>query len=423
MRANCAVVMLAALGVGSVLAQVDERAAFVAHNWTLGGSISSFTFDANGQPVLVDNLPLNATSADNIAISPNGRYLACGHATSQTGTEPFSVAEVAADGTLTLLGTFQVDETPLDTVWVTDSLVATVKTNLSGNNAVILWRFENDPDLGASLTEVDREPTGNFSAYLALHPSGQWLYVSDTSPNTIYAFEVDAANEDLVPIQTVGSGVYPLDMAITADGGLLYAAGGISGGGHAISGYSILPDGTLAGLSGSPYTSPGSSPAELVVSGQFPLLFAGHGSDATVWSFDFDDETGVLTSTGNTFDVGLQGTIGGMAVLDELLLVTDESTAIDGIRGLYSFTINSDGSFVQNGPIVDTGSVVPGAIAVWSPPATGCAGDLTGDSVVDFDDFAALSSCWGQACGDLTGDGLTDFDDFAALSADWNCGR
>lgn len=54
------------------------------------------------------------------------------------------------------------------------------------------------------------------------------------------------------------------------------------------------------------------------------------------------------------------------------------------------------------------------------PPA--CDGDLTGDSVVDFDDFSQLSSCWGQPCGDLTGDALTDFDDFSALSAGWGCG-
>lgn len=56
------------------------------------------------------------------------------------------------------------------------------------------------------------------------------------------------------------------------------------------------------------------------------------------------------------------------------------------------------------------------------PPAgSGCDGDLTGDSVVDFDDFAQLSACWDSACGDLTGDATTDFSDFATLSADWGC--
>lgn len=51
-----------------------------------------------------------------------------------------------------------------------------------------------------------------------------------------------------------------------------------------------------------------------------------------------------------------------------------------------------------------------------------CDGDLTGDSVVDFADFAALSACFGQPCGDLTGDNITDFADFAVLSADFGCG-
>lgn len=60
----------------------------------------------------------------------------------------------------------------------------------------------------------------------------------------------------------------------------------------------------------------------------------------------------------------------------------------------------------------------------WVAGDTGglCAGDLDGDSITDFNDFAQLSACWGAACGDLTGDNITDFADFAALSADWGCG-
>lgn len=54
-------------------------------------------------------------------------------------------------------------------------------------------------------------------------------------------------------------------------------------------------------------------------------------------------------------------------------------------------------------------------------PAAVCDGDLTGDSLVDFADFAVLSACFGSPCGDLTGDALTDFSDFAVLSADFGC--
>ncbi|MCO6436878.1 MAG: hypothetical protein J5J06_07310 [Phycisphaerae bacterium] len=50
-----------------------------------------------------------------------------------------------------------------------------------------------------------------------------------------------------------------------------------------------------------------------------------------------------------------------------------------------------------------------------------CDGDITGDSVVDFADYAAITACWGTQCGDLDGDATTDFDDLAIYSANLGC--
>jgi hypothetical protein len=51
--------------------------------------------------------------------------------------------------------------------------------------------------------------------------------------------------------------------------------------------------------------------------------------------------------------------------MGDLMFVTDESTSSDGIRGVYSFRVNPDGSFTQLGPIIDAGQGLPEYIATW----------------------------------------------------------
>jgi hypothetical protein len=91
----------------------------------------------------------------------------------------------------------------------------------------------------------------------------------------------------------------------------------------------------------------------------------GHGADATIHSFLIDPVTGFLTSTGFSFDVGGQGTLGDVQIMGDLMFVTDESTSTDGIRGVYSFRVNPNGSFTQLGPIIDAGQGLPEYIATW----------------------------------------------------------
>jgi hypothetical protein len=114
-------------------------------------------------------------------------------------------------------------------------------------------------------------------------------------------------------------------------------------------------------------------------------LVVGHGTDATARTFSIDPATGALTPTGFLFDVGLQGTLGDVRVMDSLLFITDNSTAIDGLMGLYSFTLGADGSLTQNGPMVSTTGIAPRAIATWRPP--GLRGDVNCDGNIDFFDI------------------------------------
>jgi hypothetical protein len=66
------------------------------------------------------------------------------------------------------------------------------------------------------------------------------------------------------------------------------------------------------------------------------------------------------------FDVGGQGNLGDLQTLGNLLFVTHSASDSNGPAGIFSFTINPDGSLTQNGPILDTLGARPEYIATWA---------------------------------------------------------
>ncbi len=300
--------------------------------------------------------------------------------------------------------------------WVTDNIVAITKTEYGGDNRVDVYEV----DFGtASITQIDSENTGSFCVYVIRSHDDSFLIANNSaSGNSLYLFKINPDGTISLSDQ-IATGNYPLDPALSHDDSKVYAGGGISGDSRAILGYSI--DGSsFQQIPGSPFTSPGDSPAYCAVSSDDAYLFVGHGRDATVRSFAIAGD-GSLTYAGFTFDVGLQGTIGDIQPMGDYLLVTDESTAIDGIAGLYVFQVNPNGSLTQVGPVHDVGGVRPEAIATWIP--TACVGDLDGDGDTDQADLGVLLAAYGQGDGgDLDGDGDTDQADLGTLLGDYNCG-
>ncbi len=408
---------------GVSLGQVDGRACFVANNGNLEGSVTSFTFDPGGAPLFVEKLVIGqresgdpavpGTNAFAIDLSPDGRYLLVSHATSLT-VEQLTLIRVHADATMEIAGIFQTPDSPLDLGWVRNDLVAVTKTDFGSTNEIIMYRFDEQ---AMSLTEVDRGQTGTFTSSMDVHPSGRWIYAGDSNTNTVYVFEV-LQDGTLDRIQaTATGGAYPLDVSVSHDGTKLYAAGGISGPDQWIVGFHIGPDGLLSLMDGSPFLSPGDSPKGIAFSADDSILYVDHGRDATVRSFFVDPVSGDLTPTGHSFDVGLQGSHGETITLEDLLLFTDDTTATDGLMGLYSFDVTDSGDFSQqNGPLVDTQGFGPEHLVGWSG-VVGCVADLDGDGDADADDFFAyLDAFAGGEMGvcDRDGDGDCDADDFFA---------
>ncbi|UCD75694.1 MAG: beta-propeller fold lactonase family protein [Phycisphaerales bacterium] len=398
---------------GPAVAQSDSSAVFVVAN--VSDEVTAFTANEDGTLDFVGNFPAGEGPMA-ITITPNGRYLAVTHGTGNSIEEQLLIYRVESDASLTQVYDTMVPDSPMAAVWLNNDTLAVTETDVGGANFVHVYRW--DPD-GVSLTLLDSESTGSFNTHLILHPNSQWLYAQDSwSANSISWFTVES-DGTLTPGGIVYTGsVYPLKLAVTHDGQFLYAAGGISQGGHNILGYRVGDGGALTALPGSPFQSPGQSPAHLTIAEDDAYLFAGHGSDGTVRSFSVD-AAGALAATGYWYDVGMQGSIGDIKVLKEYLYVTDETTADDGLRGIYGFHIQENGSFIKIGGIIDTFSTRPESIAVWK----GCKkGDVNCDGVVDIDDVFEVLANWG-ACedcpADVNGDGVVDIDDLFEVLYYW----
>jgi 6-phosphogluconolactonase (cycloisomerase 2 family) len=380
--------------IGSLaFGQSASQAVFVSNNGNLEGSISSFIVNPDGTLTFVDKLvtgtrpntstPNPGCNAYEISITPSGRYLATAHpAGDQDG---LGIIEVGSDATLSLVllltMTFGQDG-PLDVIWINNTMLAVARAQ---NNTVATYRF--NPAV-PSLTTLSVVAAGTGLSFLELHPSGQYLYANDTGARVIRKYSINLETGFLALVDSVSTGApFPLELALSPDGTKLYSAGGISDGGNKVIGMDVAPDGSLSPMAGSPFVSPGASPSNVFVSPDGQYLVVGHGTDATARVFTINPTTGALTYTGHMFDVGLQGTLGDVRVMRDLLFITDNSTAIDGIMGLYSFTLGAGGALTQNQPIASTNGITPRSLAHWTPFVLGdmdCNGVLNADDVPPF---------------------------------------
>jgi 6-phosphogluconolactonase (cycloisomerase 2 family) len=420
--------------VANAAGQSAQRAAFVSNDGNLQGSVTSFTFDADGMPTLVDFLITGqkessadfhpGTNAYAIDITPNGEFLAVAHA---TGNPPpgfpagrrITMIRVHEDATMTIHATFQVPSTPLDLKWINDEYIAIAETNFGGLNRVWIYRFDAETN---ELIFRDAKITGSFSSSLAVSPDQKYIYANDSTGFKITVFEIND-NFTLTELQAQSTGnTYPLGMGVSPNGKWIYGGGGISSGGKSIIGFDINENsGMLSLIPNAPFQSPGSSPKQIVVSSDSTIAVAGHGTDATVRTFLINQATGQLTSTGHFMSAGSQGSLGNIAILDELLLVADRNTFSDGVQGLHCLTLHPDGSITPNGAPIPTQGISANDIAVWSVPL--CPADLTGDGQVNVSDLLVLLGAWGPCDGecpsDLNGDGQVNVSDLLVLLAAW----
>jgi len=402
---------LAALAAASIAtAQSTSPALFVSNNGNIEGSVTSFTIGPDGAPVLQDFILTSDNSndpgnnANAIDLSPNGRYIAVGHAAGGTSpTRQVTILEVDSEASLSIVGEFNAPATPLALKWVTNDLVALTQSSLDVNNRVLIFRFINNPTL-PQFFQIDQAQAGAFTTSLAVNRG-----------SGVFSFSVDPSTGDLTDLGFTSTGsTFALGITRSPNNTLLYAFGGISSGGNAIAALDINPDNSTSFIASSPFPSGGSSPKNGAFSDDGAVLFVGHGTDATVRSFLVDEESGEPAPTGNSFDIGLQGTLGEMTTLGDFLYVTDDSNAIDMVSGVQTFAFDDDGNFTPVGGRVDTLGVTPTGIVAWPGTATpDCPGDTNNTLTVDLDDLLIILANFGDPgpLGDLDNSGTVDLPD------------
>lgn len=430
-----AIVWLTVTGLApaAAFAQSARPAIFVCHNIATApqfnnyAAVTSFAVGIDGEITYVGDFFTN-DYPQAIDVSPNGRFLAVTHASSSTTTEDLLVFRIESDASLTMWAVYPTPDSPLSVRWISNDAVACTETKTSGMNRVHVYRFTETNPVPTRLTLIDSEDIGVFSAYLSVHPSRKFLYASDSSLNgsvlkvRTFSVETDGGLTfagDLTFVGDTNTSSYPLDMIVTNDGSKLYAAGGIgllSGGDpHRIHGFSIPESGLCELLPGSPFISPNNSPAHVAVTGDDQILLVGHGSDGDIRSFFISPEDGFLTDTGNVISIGGQGDIGAIAAVGNSLFATRRYSSTNNPSGLLQYRINSDGSFVQIGELINTNGPASDAIAVWVPPSVTPA-DINADGAVDqLDVDAFVAALLGQPLApehlirsDLNGDSSAD---------------
>ncbi len=401
-------------GAPAALGQTAFPTVFLVHN--VSDSVVAYRVGEDGLPSQVGFVDVSDWPTD-IAVTPDGSRLALTHATSNS-TEVLTILAVAADGALAKVAEFPIPDSPLAVDWLGDDLVA-VASSVYGSSSFRVFRYSEDG--GPALTLLDTETPGGFLTALEPSADRMALYANDSANDAVRTYTVNAdGTVDL--LATEFTGLYPIDIKLTPGGDRVYAGCGISGTGRNMLGFDVNPDLTLT-LHDSPYASPGQSPAYLCATGNADYLIVGHGTDATVRSFAIDPATGALTSTGYFFDVGLQGTIGDIVEVNGFVFITDESTATDGIYGLYSFILNADGTLTQNGPILPTPGTRPETMVVWNP-GNPCPADFNNDGAVNTLDVLAFLNAWsaGDPSADFNGDGSINTLDVLAFLNAWSTG-
>jgi len=419
---------LAALS-GTAPGQSADPMVFVGNNGNLLGAVSSMRPGPDGALELVDFLVIDerapgapalpGTNVEGIAISPGGRFLATGHATA-LDPEQLSIIEVKPDGALQLLDTFDVPNAPLGIAWIADDLVAVAESNIGASTARLYRYTPGDEPGEGTLRQTDATGTGTFITNLLADPARRLLFVQDSdfggSAARVSSYTVGEDGGLSLLAEAFTAPNFALDMALAPNKEWLYAGGGISGDGQSVLGFTVTADGDVQTMRGSPFDSPGDSPAWVTVTGDSRFVYAGHGRDATVRGFATDSDTGELAALGVSFDVGTQGTLGTVGTLDlpqgRFLYVTDNSTVIDGVSGIYTFAVADDGSIDQVGPLADTGATQPDNFVTWTP-GDDCRPDLDGDGELTLFDFLTFQNLFadGDPRADFDGDGgLTLFD-------------
>jgi len=181
--------------------------------------------------------------------------------------------------------------------------------NANSNNLTI---YSVDSGSGA-LSEVAGSPVavGFNPVFLTLSPSGQFLYVANAASNTISGFAVDGSggltqvpgSPYVLTSSINGQTAGPNWIALDPTGKFLYVANLLASN---VSGFTVdANSGALTAINGSPFTA-GTSPSSLVFDPSSKFLFVANLTSNNVTVFALDTNGVPTQITGSPFAAGTQ---------------------------------------------------------------------------------------------------------------------
>ena len=266
----------ASTGVGSApyAITVDPSGLFVLAADSAGGTIVVLQIDpttggltqAPGSPF--PTAPFPGANPSSVTVDPSGQFVFATNQFAPTiGLAGYTFNPAPGSGDLTQFSTWQV-ATGNAPLWVTvDALDRFVYASNSLDGTVSGWTI----GAGGALTAMIGSPfaagfaAGAQTGVIAIDPTGQFLYVTDTANNQLVAFTLDQTTGALTAMPgspfAVGNGAF--GVAIDPSGQFLYVGNSFDA---TISMFTLNPQtGVLTAVPGSPRTYGGANPSAIVI--------------------------------------------------------------------------------------------------------------------------------------------------------------
>lgn len=160
------------------------------------------------------------------------------------------------------------------------------------------------------ISEIVTSPysAGNTAVDVAVHPTKNFLYVTNTGSNDISAYTYNSATGALAAVagSPFATGASPWGLKIDPTGKFLYTANSAS---HNISGFTInQTTGALAAIGGSPWASgdmAGSTPFEVAIDSTGTYLYSTNNFESSLTHYTINATTGVLAKVGVSVATGI----------------------------------------------------------------------------------------------------------------------
>lgn len=378
----------------------DGRALYLANGGDSDGKdgLSAYAIASNGTLSEMPGSPYATGSAGSpwaVAITPNGKYLYVTNDGSDTGSRGLSAYAIGPAGALTALpiAAPATGSEPEDLAISPDGKYLYV-TNWGtdyGSGGLSAYAIGK----GGALTPLSEAPfyTGMAGSpwSVAISPNGSFLYVtnqgSDDGGGGLSAYRIASDNALSAP----AAGAMPVGVALSPHGEFFYvtkrnSVGGVGG----LSAYAVSPGGGLAALPGSPYpTGPAGNPAGVAISPSGKELYVvNHGSthgEGGLSGYLVASDGSLSALSGSPSATSPAGHPYAVAIdpSGKELYVTNQGSP-DGQGGLSGFAV---------GP---TGGLIP---LLGSPYPTGAAGYPTGLAISPNGRFLYVTN-YGSADGE-----------------------